>query len=169
MSEEKNGDVSFRKVDIDPNKRNIKRKLSMIQSFASSLASRSFNNKKINEPIKQLRVLSCFGNQNVGGILPRCEHLMDSDTGEGKHYCGACGCGDRKGTWLIQEADEYSKLDYPKVSCPLQMPGFTNYMLSTPDESEEPVTRKYYIENIEYEQVKKVPVKIGDIPPKPKE
>ena len=159
--EEKSAEVTFRDVPVDPNKRDIKRKLSMIQSFASSLASRNFNNKKINEPIKQLRVLSCFGNQNFGGILPPCEHLLESKTGKGKHHCGACGCGDKKGTWLIQEADNYSKLDYPKVACPLQMPGFTNYVLSTSDEADEPVTRKYYIENIDYELVKKVPVRIG--------
>lgn len=163
MTEKENsGEVNFRKVPVDPNQRGLKKKLSMIQSFAVALSSRNLNNKKINKPIKQLRVLSCFGNQNTGGVLPPCEHLMDSDVQEGKNYCGACGCGDRKGTWLIQEADDYSKLDYPKVSCPLSMPGFTNYVISTPDEGEEPVTRKYYIENLDYELVQKVPVKIGE-------
>tara|TARA_R110002020_G_scaffold274194_2_gene489314 strand:- start:734 stop:1033 length:300 start_codon:yes stop_codon:yes gene_type:complete len=84
MSENNSGEVNFRKVPVDQNKRGIKRKLSMIQSFASALASRNINNKKINKPIKQLRVLSCFGNENIGGILPPCEHLMDSDVQEGK-------------------------------------------------------------------------------------
>ena len=168
MAEKNNtGEVSFRKVPIDPNQRGFKKKLSMIQSFAVALASRNLNNKKINQPIKQLRVLSCFGNQDSGGILPACEHLQDSQLGEGKHICGACGCGDRKGTWLIQESDEYSKLDYPKVPCPLQMPGFSNYVVSSPDEEDEPVTRKYYIENMDYELVQKVSVKIGDLPPQP--
>ena len=171
MSEEKkSAEVNFRKVPVDPNKRDIKRKLSMIQSFASSLASRNFNNKKINEPIKQLRVLSCFGNQDSGGILPPCEHLMESETGKGKHVCGACGCGDRKGTWLIQEADDYSKLDYPKVVCPLNMPGFINYEHSEPDEANEPVTRRYYIEEMTDEEVTKIEVTVPDppLPPKPK-
>ena len=154
--------AEFRKVPVDPNKRGLKRKLSMVQNFASALASRSINNKKINEPVKQLRVLSCFGNEKNGGILPPCEHLMDSDVEEGKNYCGACGCGDKKRTWLVKEADEYSKLDYPKVACPLQMPGFSNYLISTPDEAEEPVTRKHYIENMDYQDVQKVSVKIGE-------
>lgn len=158
------GKMKFRKVEIDPNRRGLKNKLSMVQNFAAALASRGVTNKKINPPIKQLRVLSCFGNQKQGGELPPCEHLMDSETGEGKNFCGACGCGDKKMTWLIQEADEYSKLDFPKVACPLQMPGFTNYIISTEDESEEPVTRKYYIENINYTEVQKVPVKIGKQP-----
>ncbi|MAE81591.1 MAG: hypothetical protein CMB80_02555 [Flammeovirgaceae bacterium] len=162
-------DVQFRSVPIDPNKRGIRQKLSMVQSFAVALASRNLGNKKINTPVKQLRVLSCFGNQDQGGILPPCEHLMDSDVDEGKKYCGACGCGDKKMTWLVQEADEYSKLDYPKVACTLQMPGFTNYVVSTPDEAEEPVTRKYYIENIDYKEIQKVPVKIGEKPPHPPE
>lgn len=170
MSDKPPDDVQFRSVPVDPNKRGIKQKLSMVQSFAVALASRNFGNKKINTPIKQLRVLSCFGNQDQGGILPPCEHLIDSDVGEGKNYCGACGCGDKKTTWLVQEADEYSKLDYPKLACPLQMPGFTNYVVSTPDEAEEPVTRKYYIENVDYKEIRKVPVKIGEQPaPPPKE
>jgi len=42
------------------------------------------------------------------------------------------------------------------------MPGFTNYVVSTPDEAEEPVTRKYYIENIDYSDVQKVSVVIGE-------
>ena len=155
----------FRKVPIDPNKRGIKKKLSMVQSFAVALASRNLTNRKINKPIKQLRVLSCFGNMENGGELPPCEYLMESETGEGKHYCGACGCGDNKRTWLVAEADEYSKLDYPKVACTIQMPGFTNYVVSSPDEAEEPVTRKYYIENISYDEVQKVSVAIGEETP----
>ena len=162
MSEES----KFRKVSIDPNQRGIKKKLSMVQSFASALASRNVTNKKINTAVKQLRVLSCFGD---GKELPPCEYLEDSKTGKGKNFCGACGCGDRKMTWLISEADEYSKLDYPKVSCPLNMPGFSNYIMSTPDESESPITRKYYIENIDYKEVQKVAVKIGVEPPKEEE
>ena len=41
------------------------------------------------------------------------------------------------------------------------MPGFTNYVVSTSDEAEEPVTRKHYIENIEYDDIRNVPVVIG--------
>ena len=138
----------FRKVSIDPNKRGLRKKLSMVQSFAVALASRNINNKKINAPIKQLRVLSCFGNENDGGVLPPCEHLLESQSGKGKNICGACGCGDTSRTWLVAKSDEYSKLDYPKLACPLQMPGFTNYLVSSSDEADEPVTRKYYIENV---------------------
>ena len=105
--------------------------------------------------------MSCFGNKGSDGFLPPCEHLLESKTEEGKHYCGACGCGDKKSTWLIQEADDYSKLDYPKVACPLNMPGFSNYIVSTPDEADEPITRKYYIENVDYEIIEKISVKIG--------
>ena len=138
----------------------------MVQSFAMALASRGLTNKKINKATKQLRVLSCFGNKESGGILPPCDHLKNSDT-EGKHYCGACGCGDREGTWLISESDKYSKLDYPKVSCPLTMPGFTNYTPSLPDESEAPITRKYYIEEIDYSILEKIKVVVSDPPPPP--
>ena len=153
--------MEFRKEEQAESNKGVTKKISMVQSFAMALASRGLTNKKINKATKQLRVLSCMGNRESGGILPPCDHLMDSET-EGKKYCGACGCGDREGTWLIAEADKYSKLDYPKVACPLQMPGFTNYAPSRPDESEEPITRKYYIEQVDYSILERVNVVIGE-------
>ena len=71
----------------------FKRKMSMIQSFATSIASRGFSNNKINRANKQLRVMSCIGNEHIGGELPPCEHLMNSEAegGKNKKYCGACG------------------------------------------------------------------------------
>ena len=135
----------------------LAKKLGMVQKYAMSLRSRGLTNKKTNKSTKQLRVLSCFGDQHMGGELPPCEHLSESKT-EGKYFCGGCGCGDRKGTWLVSDGDEYSKLDYPKLQCPLQHPGFTNYRPSHPQESEVPVSRKYYIENISYKELEKIPV-----------
>ena len=161
---EENKTPKFRKVPVDQNKRGIKKTFSMVQSFAVALASRSVSNKKVNKPIKQLRVLSCFGNESVGGELPPCEYLEQSKIDPTKHICGGCGCGDREQTFLVPKADAYGKLDYPKLACPIQMPGFTNYVVSTPDEADEPVTRKYYIENIDYKEVQKTPVTIGIAP-----
>ena len=68
---------------------------------------------------------------------------------------------------MIAEANEYSKLDYPKVHCPLQMPGFINYEESEPDEANDPITRRYYIEQMTDYQVSKIVVNIPD-PPEPK-
>jgi len=68
---------------------------------------------------------------------------------------------------LVQSGDEYSKLDYPKVVCPLNMPGFINYESSEPDEAEEPVTRRYYIEQMNDDQIEKVSVTVPDPPPPP--
>ena len=135
----------------------LRSRLGMVQKYAMSLRSRGFRNKKTSKSTKQLRVLSCFGDQHVGGELPPCEHLSESKT-EGKYFCGGCGCGDRKATWLISDGDEYSKLDYPKLQCPLQHPGFTNYRPSHSSEAEEPVSRKHYMENISYKDLEKVPV-----------
>ena len=156
-----NNKPKFRNMPIDPNQRGLKKAFSMVQNFAVALASRNLNNNKINNAIKQLRVLSCFGNESSGGELPPCEYLQQSNIDNTKHICGGCGCGDRQQTWLVAESDEYGKLDYPKLACPLQMPGFTNYVISNPDESEEPVTRKYYIENIDYNSLQTVPVRVG--------
>jgi hypothetical protein len=138
-------------------------KMSMVKSFASAIASRGLSNNKVNKATKQLRVLSCFGNQQQGGVLPPCEYLKESST-PGKHFCGGCGCGDKSMTWLVAEGQEYSKLDYPNLNCPLNMPGFTNYQPATPDEGEPPITRRHYIENIDYNVVMGVAVSLPDKP-----
>jgi len=155
-------DPVFRKEEIVPQGA-LKQKLTMMQSFAMAVASRGLNNEKVTKPIKQLRVLSCFGNKNQGGVLPPCEHLKESST-PGKHFCGGCGCGDKKGTWLVSEGDEYSKLDYPKLNCPLQMPGFTNYEKSKPEEGTPPITRRYFIEQLPFKEVEKVQVTVHEFP-----
>lgn len=144
----------------------VKKKMSMLQSFATAIASRGIQDNKVQKPIKQLRVLSCFGNQAQGGVLPPCEHLKESKT-PGKFYCGGCGCGDREGTWLIADGDKYSKLDYPKLTCPLSMPGFTNYQASEEDEGVDPVTRRWYIDNkMSYNDMNMIDVSTPE-PPKP--
>ena len=75
--------------------------------------------------------------------------------------------GDRKGTWLLAEGDEYSKLDYPRLSCPLNMPGFTNYEKSKPDEAEAPITRRFYIEQMPYKEMEKINVTNPEPPVSP--
>jgi len=142
-------------------------KMTMVKSFASAIVSRGMTNKKTTEPIKRLRVLSCLGNEHLDGELPPCQHLQQSKT-EGKYFCGGCGCGDSARTWLLAESDEYSKLDYPNLNCPLKMPGFSNYSASEAHEAEEPVTRKYYIENMSFTDIEKVPVTTHENPPEPK-
>lgn len=159
--------TQFRTVEVD-NTSVISRKIGMIQSFAMSLTSRGLNEKKINKATKQLRVLSCFGDKHMGGVLPPCEHLKNSKT-DGQYYCGGCGCGDKPGTWLVSNGTDYSKLDYPKLNCPITMPGFTNYVPSKPDEAVSPITRKYFIENINFEDLNKMPVTLPEMPEKMKQ
>lgn len=142
--------------------------ISMVRSFSSAIASRGLSNEKVNKPIKQLRVLSCFGNNDRGGELIPCEYLRQSET-PGKFFCGGCGCGDKPSTWLMAEGDQYSKLDYPKLNCPLNMPGFTNYQPSAPDEANDPVTRRYYIENMDFNQVLTTPVSVPERPVPPQD
>ena len=114
-------------------------------SFGQSMVSRGVSNKKAEPETKQLRSLSCHGDEN----LPPCSERKDSALFPGSFYCGACGCGDKKGTQLvnlsIEGGESYSKLDYPKVSCPLKMPGFSTYIPYEAGVSENP--RKKEIEN----------------------
>jgi hypothetical protein len=135
----------------------LRKKVGMAKSFASSVVSRGIANKKTDKLTKQLRVISCFGNEHLGGELPPCEHLKNSKT-EGKYVCGGCGCGDKKNTWLLSEEEEYSKLDYPKLTCPLKMPGFSNYKEDDSSEETEQITRKYYIEKLDVEDIKQIHV-----------
>lgn len=169
MSESQNpvtpNPVPFRKEEVPVATNGIAKKMNMVKSFATALTSRGLTNEKVSKATKQLRVLSCFGN---GDVLPPCEQLKKSTTEAGKHFCGGCGCGDKKGTWLISDSDSYSKLDYPKLNCPLQMPGFTNYKESTPDEAVSPITRRYYVENISYRELEKISVTLHGAPIDPK-
>jgi hypothetical protein len=166
QSNQNNQAPAFRKQQITEQSM-VKKKMSMLQSFATAIASRGLADNKVQKPIKQLRVLSCFGNQAQGGVLPPCEYLKESST-PGKFYCGGCGCGDREGTWLIAEGDTYSKLDYPKLTCPLAMPGFSNYQQSKEEEGNDPVTRRWYIDNnMKYEDFQNIPVSTHEMPTTP--
>jgi len=127
---------------------------SMIKSFALSMSSRGLNNKKVDIPVKQLRVLSCFGD-NID--IPKCPYLRNSST-EGKFYCGKCGCGDKERTWLLSENEEYSKLDYPSLSCPEKMVGFSNYV---PYEDGDNI-RKKQIENYNMNKLTQITVSSPD-------
>jgi len=151
------GFQAFRSMVNHQQNGGIMNKMSMVKSFATALTSRGLTDKKTSPASKQLRVLSCFGDADRGGVLPPCEHLKESKT-PGKHYCGGCGCGDKPHTWLMSTGKEYSKLDYPRLNCPLNMPGFTNYQHSAPDEANEPITRRYYIENMDFNEVLKTPI-----------
>jgi hypothetical protein len=127
--------------------------LTKMISFAMAMASRGLSNSKVDVSTKQLRVVSCFGYEDI----PACQNLKKSKT-EGMHYCGGCGCGDRKQTWLIQNSSEYSKLDYPKLDCPLKMPGFSNYDPAFKN------SRKQQIEKLEPTKLSFVNVTIGSNP-----
>lgn len=122
--------------------------------FAASLASRGLDNKKTDKETKQLRALSCFGHEDIIA----CPFLRNSRT-PGKHYCGRCGCGDNKNTWLLKDSTEYSKLDYPVLNCPIQMPGFSNYDPNFYISEIE--YRKKQIEDMEPENLQFIQVTIG--------
>jgi hypothetical protein len=128
--------------------------LSKIILFALSIASRGLKNHKTDLPTKQLRYISCYGN----GIIPPCKFLNKSKNSE-HYYCGKCGCGDHKHTWLVREAGEYSKLDYPVISCPLKMPGFSNYDPNFYDK--EDGQRKRNIENLNPSTVELVQITVN--------
>tara|TARA_R100001509_G_scaffold148320_1_gene106079 strand:- start:43326 stop:43904 length:579 start_codon:yes stop_codon:yes gene_type:complete len=161
FKEEKEKKLSIRKSWVDLRKE-VSRNLTLVQSFGLSMASRGIRNKKIDGPVKQLRVLSCFGNQGVGGELIPCEGLKESKT-EGRHFCGLCGCGDRSGTHLISNGEKYSKLDYPVLSCPLQMPGFSNYEPSDEEDRLPPMSRKAYIDNrLTPQDIQKIEVSVPE-------
>jgi hypothetical protein len=124
--------------------------------FAASIASRGIGNKKTDIETKQLRVVSCFGG---AGVETACPFLRTSKH-EAKHFCGRCGCGDKKHTWLIKNGNEYSKLDYPVLNCPVHMPGFSNYdpNYTIPEIKE----RKSQIEALDPELLKTVEITIGE-------
>ena len=120
--------------------------------LAMAIASRGLSDNKIDLPTKKLRYLSCFGHDGI----PPCGHLKRSKKSN-YHYCGGCGCGDNKNTWLVQSEGEYSKLDYPKLNCPNDMPGFSNYDPNSKKDN----ARREQIENFEPEKLDLIQVTVG--------
>ena len=154
---------------IDKNNTNIQQpnKIDQIKSFAAAMVSRGLSNNVTDIETKRLRVASCFGTESIGGNIGRCPALNNSTT-EGKHFCGACGCGDKQGTWLIPESQKYSKLDYPKLTCPLNMPGFTNYVPVTIEKTTDNDSRKKAVESLTKEDLDKLSVTLPEVMPKDK-
>jgi hypothetical protein len=137
------------------NKESIEQKniVQKAAALAASIKSRGLTNKKSSPETKSLRQLSCHGDDS----LPPCSQRKESEKFPNSFYCGACGCGDKQGTQLIDLTvdgkENYGKLDYPKVWCPLTMPGFQPYIPSANDPPEVQNSRKKEIENrfsIEY-------------------
>lgn len=128
-----------------PEQKNILQKAA---KFASSVASRGVNNKKCSDETKELRKLSCHGNDTI----KPCSSRKPSEKYPGSFFCGACGCGDKQGTQLadltINNQPNYGKLDYPKVWCPLNMPGFQPYKPSDEEPEDMRNSRKIAIENL---------------------
>jgi len=123
--------------------------LDKAKSFAKSYISRGLTNKKAESVTKSLRILSCHGDE----MLQPCPFRKNSTNFKNSFYCGICGCGDKESTQLINlknedGTDKYSKLDFPKVYCPMSMPGFSNYEAQDRDEKSAQNFRKLAIEDI---------------------
>lgn len=105
----------------------MKDKFKKYWEFADSMISRGLTGAVVSNDIREVREISCHGSEELG--LEPCKDRMESKKYPNSYFCGACNCGDFSHT-LLNNINEkhYSKLDYPRVRCPRQMPGFTNYV-----------------------------------------
>lgn len=79
---------------------------------------------RVSEEVYIQRKLSCFG--DVDKNIPKCERLKEIP-GRG-FFCGGCGCGNSDLARLDSDtSEEYNKLHYPYLECPMQKKGFSNY------------------------------------------
>lgn len=102
--------------------------------LADSLVSRGLQGSKVSEEIRDMRDISCHGSEELG--LQPCEHRIKSEKYKDSFTCEACNCGDFSHTQLRNlDENHYSKLDYPRVHCPKNMPGFSNYIPLTISEN----------------------------------
>lgn len=120
---------------------------SKASNFAQSMISKGLKGNKADLAVTDLRNMSCNG--DPARKLPPCSERQDSVNFPGSFFCGACGCGDKEMTLLKPRQlkngeNSYYKLEFPKVHCPLRMPGFTNYTPSENGVSENP--RKKFVE-----------------------
>lgn len=100
------------------------------QTLLQSILSR-FILGRANRQTRERRERSCFGDST----LEPCPNLKASKRA-GRHYCTACGCGDKP--WALLDSPRrlrwwqrgplrpYSKLDYPMLKCPRRRDGFSN-------------------------------------------
>jgi len=132
-----------------------------IKNFGKSVASR-VTQGKADEKLVKLRVLSCHGDDEVVS----CPYRNPSNVKEGFFYCNACGCGDKPRAFLNNpnDADAYTKLHYPWVSCPVHMPGFGDYKPYA-EETEEDIQK--YKEGMERKKLVEIILRERgeDIPP----
>lgn len=105
------------------------------QSFIESVKSRGISStisnvvgvnnnsgERVDADTYNLRKKSCFGDENN----PPCGAL--NNINKSQPFCGACGCGQNKLTILSSEdPNDYTKLHYPYLECPLKKPGFSNH------------------------------------------
>lgn len=113
-----------------------------VRLFLKSLLSRVLAPAgKVPVYIKQIRKVSCNGD---GDAIVACDFRVRSKTVPGAFVCGACGCGDKERVLVDGKVPRFEKLDYPYVSCPASMPGFSNYLTS--EEESTPSERKMAIE-----------------------
>lgn len=113
-----------------------------IKWYFKSLLSRLITpTGKVPSSIKTIRKVSCNGD---GITIAACEFRIQSKKLAGAYVCGACGCGDSQGVFVDGDVPKFEKLDYPYISCPASMPGFSNYL--APDVEWNPSKRKIAIE-----------------------
>lgn len=93
----------------------------MAESFVKSALSRGVFNKRVELTVKMKRIESCFGGE---GKEP-CPSLSFNPLAK-RHFCNACGCGERPVAFLDGDPSQYTKLDYPYLECPRERPGFSN-------------------------------------------
>lgn len=115
------------------------------KSFGKALLSRYMGyNARASVEVTAVRDLSCNGD---GGTLLPCPNRVESTKFPGSYVCGACGCGDRRAVLIYgDDVPAYNKLMYPYLSCPINMPGFSNYVPSP--ETEVQNERREWIEAI---------------------
>ena len=79
--------------------------------------------ERVSDEVLALRKLSCFGDGSEK--YPPCISLKVDLAGS--QFCGACGCKSNKLAILTSsDPNEYTKLHYPNLQCPLKKPGFSN-------------------------------------------
>lgn len=95
----------------------------IISTALDALGLNKNSGERVSDEILNQRKLSCFGNKEKN-IEPcsRLKYIKDKG-----YFCGGCGCGQRNLARLDADSpDEYTKLHYPNLECPLKKSGFSN-------------------------------------------
>lgn len=95
----------------------------VISTALDAVGISNSSGERVSDEVLKQRRLSCFGDNTKN--ISECDRLKYIE--KVGYFCGGCGCGKQHLARLDGDTpEEYTKLHYPQLECPLKKKGFSN-------------------------------------------